>query len=224
MGVFRRMRDIGVATFHEMLEQTEDPIRLMDRYLAELREQIHKLERLYRQCQVHVQFLKRQLVYSEEMKQKREHQAYLAMKAGEEEMARLAIQEKVHYEEKSRDYRVLCEESEKSLLEMENQLLELRMEYQELLEHRGYFQARLETVRLQQQMNQWTGKMGLRPDRQMFRRIEERISDLELESKAWREVRQMTRSAPVAASSTALQAVEEEVNRLRQRLSQEGCK
>jgi phage shock protein A len=218
------MRDIGVATFHEMLEQTEDPIRLMDRYLAELREQIHKLERLYRQCQVHVQFLKRQLVYSEEMKQKREHQAYLAMKADEEEMARLAIQEKVHYEEKSRDYRVLCEESEKSLLEMENQLLELKMEYQELLEHRGYFQARLETVRLQQQMNQWTGKMGLRPDRQMFRRIEERISDLELESKAWREVRQMTRSAPVAASSTALQAVEEEMNRLRQRLSQEGCK
>ena len=50
MSLFRRMRDITVATLNEHLERSEDPVRLIDQYLAAQREQLQQSERLYQQC------------------------------------------------------------------------------------------------------------------------------------------------------------------------------
>jgi phage shock protein A len=215
------MRDISVATFNEMLEQAEDPVRLIDRYLDDRREQIRESERLLRQCAAHAESLKQQVVSAESMKQKREQQALLAVKAGEEDMARLVLQEKLLHEEKAQQYQELYDRSRDQLIELEAQLTQLKAEYQEVADKRSYYMARLESIRLQQRMN--AHMSGMRPglDGRTFYRLDERVSDLEMEAKALRDVRQMSREAIGRIGGTVRQAVEEELALLRNKLNKE---
>ncbi len=94
MSLGKRFRDITVAHFNEMLENAEDPVRLIDKYLANQSEQIRESERLLHQCLTHAASLRQQYTSAEKMKERREQQALLALKAGEDEIARIALQEK----------------------------------------------------------------------------------------------------------------------------------
>ena len=108
MSVFRRIRDITVATLNEKLEQSQDPVRLIDQFLHSTRQDIAEAEKRSRQCQVHSRQLKRQVDQAESMRYKREEQALLALKAGEEHLAKLALQEKLIYEERSSSIKACC--------------------------------------------------------------------------------------------------------------------
>lgn len=222
MSILKRVRDISVATLNEMLEQSEDPVRLIDRYLQAQREQIEQAERLYRECLNHAQSLRMQVLQAEQMKEKREQQALIALKAGEEDIAKLALQEKIIHEEKAAQYGELYEQSKQSVLELEEQLNQLKADYQEVAAKRGYYQARIETVRLQQQMNaRMSGMTGNQTPR-MFARLEDKVSDMELEARTLRDVRKAGREALYTAGAAVQSALETELDKLRKKLDQEG--
>lgn len=222
MSIFRRMRDISVATLNEMLEQAEDPVRLIDRYLYTQKEQIVESERLYQQCANHAQSLRQQYVTAEQYKEKREQQALIALKAGEEEVARIALQEKLLHEEKANQYRGLYEQSKQSIIELEEQLRQLKADYQEVFSKRSYYQARLESIRLQQQLNERMSGMGGCVSPRMFERLEEKVSDLEYEAKSLTDLRRMDRSYSYPNAACAPSAVEMELSQLKRKLEQEG--
>jgi|GEM_PF-530185 len=225
MSLLRRVRDISVATLNELLEQSEDPVRLIDRYLNAQREQIQETETLYRQCLAHAQSLKNQYLHAEEMKEKRENQALLALKAGEEEMARLALHEKMQYEEKSGRYKLLYEQSRETIAELEEQLQQLKADYDEVADKRDYYIARLETVRLQQRMNErMNGLGGSALNGRAFTRLEDKVSDMELEARTLREIRRIGQETLYRAGQTVRTAIDRELETLRRKLEQEGWK
>lgn len=221
MSILKRMRDISVATLNELLEQSEDPIRLIDRYLSEQREQIQESEQLYRQCLSHAQSLRQQHLHAEDMKQKREQQALLALKAGEDDMARLALHEKMYFEEKSENYKKLYEQTRESVIELETQLQQLKSDYQEVADKRSYYLARMESIRLQQKMNERMSSLGNGSfgDR-AFTRLEDRVTDMEMEAKSLRDVRRMVHDPIIRAGESIRQSVEEELMKLRRKLEQ----
>ncbi|WP_138495317.1 PspA/IM30 family protein [Paenibacillus pinistramenti] len=223
MGVFRRVRDITVATLNERLEQAQDPVQMIDRFLYETRQEIAEAERLYQQYSTHTRNLKGQVEQAKAMRGKREEQALLALKAGEEHLAKLALQEKMLYEEKLQQYEELYNQSFESLQELELQLGELKTEYQTVYSKRQYYYARMETLRLQQRMNQ---RMGAERDvPKMFGRLEDRVSDMEWEQRSLRELRrnESAGQGSIFGSSNASSTLERELERLKQKLNrQEG--
>jgi len=222
MSIMRRVKDISVATLNDMLEKSEDPVKLIDRYLYSQKEQIDQSERLYLQCMNHTQSLRIQYLQAEQMKEKREQQALIALKAGEVDIAKLALQEKLMHEEKAEQYKGLYEQSKLSCDELTEQLNRLKADYQEVAAKRGYYQARLETLRLQQQMNaRLSGTAGgLTPG--TFARLEDKVSDMELEARTLSEIRRSGRDALYAAGSAVQTALESELVKLRKKLEQEG--
>ncbi|WP_426451513.1 PspA/IM30 family protein [Paenibacillus sp. S-38] len=221
MSIGKRFRDLTVAHFNEMLEQSEDPVRLIDKYLASQSEQIRESERLLQQCLSHASSLRQQYISAEQLKERREGQALLALKAGEEEVARRALQEKMQQEEKAAQYKALYEQSKHGIVELEEQVQQLKADFDEVASKRSYYIARLESVRLQQRMNERFRSMGGVSPR-MFDRLEERVSDMELTARTLREVRGHVRDVWNAASSAAGSAVEQELAKLRSKLQEEG--
>ncbi|GIP40876.1 phage shock protein A [Paenibacillus sp. J31TS4] len=222
MSILKRMRDITVATIHDRLEQSEDPVRLIDQYLSAQREEIKQSEQLYAQCLQHSESMKRQFLQADELRRKREEQALLALKAGEDDVARLALQEKIMHEEKADAYRELYEQSRLPLSELAEQLNRLKADYQEVASKRSYYQARMESVRLQQKLNErMTGTPG-RPVGRMFDRLEERVSDMEGLNRSLREVRTMTKEVLYQAGTTVQKALDQELEQLKKKLEQEG--
>ncbi|AEI42081.1 PspA/IM30 family protein [Paenibacillus mucilaginosus] len=222
MSLGKRFRDLTVAHFNEMLEQSEDPVRLIDKYLASQSEQIRESERLLQQCLSHASSLRQQYMSAEQLKERREGQALLALKAGEEEVARMALQEKMQQEEKAAQYKALYEQSKHGIVELEAQLQQFKADFDEVASKRSYYIARLESVRLQQRMNERLRSMGGGVSPRMFDRLEERVSDMELTARTLREVRGQVRDAWNAASSAAGSAVEQELAKLRSKLQEEG--
>jgi phage shock protein A len=219
MSLIRRMRDITAATINERLERSEDPVRLIDQYLIAQREQLQQSERLYQQCVSHAAALRQQYLTALETKEKREHQAVLALKAGEEHMARIVLQEKLQAEEKSEQYRELYEQSKQSILDLDEQLQQLKADYKEVADKRSYYLARMESARLQQRMNTRLSGIDQHSTPRIFNRIEENVSDMEMQARSLRDVRRMSRESYYPAGNPAVDA---ELELLRSRLNKEG--
>lgn len=219
MSLLRRMRDITVASLNEHLERSEDPVRLIDQYLAAQREQLQQSERLYQQCVTHAASLRQQYLTALETKEKREQQALLALKAGEEHMARIVLQEKLQAEEKSEQYRELYEQAKQSILDLDEELQQLRADYKEVADKRSYYLARMESARLQQRLHA-RSSVSQDASPRMFGRLEERVSDMELHARTLRDVRRMGRESYYGAGNPAVDA---ELEALRSRLNQEGA-
>ncbi|ASR45993.1 PspA/IM30 family protein [Paenibacillus kribbensis] len=220
MSVFRRMRDITVATFNEHLEQSQDPVQLIDQFLYNTRQEIAEAEKLHQQYAVHTRQMKQQLDHALSMQAKREEQALLALKADEEHVAKLALQEKMLYAEKEEQYRELWEQSRESLRELEQQLDTLKTEYQTVHSKRQYYAARVQTLRLQQQMNERAGTYGGRNVPRMFNRLEDRVADMEAETQSLRDLRRGEEHARDAHSGGSL--LEQEWARLKSKLNNSG--
>ncbi|WP_081757123.1 PspA/IM30 family protein [Gorillibacterium massiliense] len=221
MSIMKRMRDITVATLNDRLEQAEDPVQLIDGYLAGLRDKIRDAERLHGQVSVHAQSVRHQYLTAFQMKEKREEQAMLALKAGEEEIARLALEDKMQHEETCTRYGALYEDGKRSLLDLEAQLKQLKQDYDEVAAKRSYYQARMESLRLQQRMNDRLGTAPVGPSARAFQRLDDRLSDLELEAQSLRDVRRATAGFSTTmnyAAGVAQNKLEYEMERLRLKL------
>lgn len=225
MSIMKRVRDITVATLNERLEKSEDPVRLIDQFLWSTREDIIQAEKLYQQYFAHSNHLKAQWLQAEQQKERRENQALTALKAGEEQMARIALHEKASCEERSAQYRDLYEQSRQNTLDLEEQLREMRSEYQQVYDKREYYAARMESLRLQQRMNSryasGIGESGVQPGT-MFRRLEDRISGMEHEAKSLRDIRKMGQEFVSQAGNTVQSVIERELEQLKRKLEKEG--
>ncbi|MNC35694.1 hypothetical protein D3C75_841860 [compost metagenome] len=222
MSVFRRVRDITVANLNERLEQSQDPVRLIDQFLIDTRQEIAEAEKLHYQYAGHTKQLKQQVDQAKVMRDKREEQALLALKAGEEHLTKLALQEKMLYEEKIEQYTSLYTQSLESLQELENQLHELKTEYQVVYSKRQYYYARMETLRLQQRMNKRMNDYGMLDVPKMFNRLEDRVSDMEWEARSLRDLRKAGQDFANQAGSAIQSTLEEELSRLKQKLKSRG--
>lgn len=222
MSVFRRMRDITVATLNDRLEQSQDPVQLIDQFLSSTRQDIAEAEKLFSQVASHTKNLQQQVDQATSMKNKREEQALLALKAGEDHLAKLALQEKIIYEEKLEQYSELLTQSRSSLRELEEQLNDLKLEYQTVYSKRQYYVARMENLRLQQRMNQRMNAYGGQDVPKMFNRMEDRITDWELEAQSLRDLRRMGQEYGEQILNTVSSTLEKEMARLKKKLEDSG--
>jgi phage shock protein A len=225
MSLGKRFRDITVAKFNEMLENSEDPVRLIDKYLNSQAEQIRESERLLQQCLSHAAGLRQQYMSAAQLMERREQQALIALKAGEDEVARIALQEKMQQEERSVQYKTLYDQSKLGIVELENQMQQLKADFDEVASKRSYYIARLESIRLQQRMNERLRGMGggvSAEQPRMFDRLDERISDMESTARALREVRSHGREVLQAVGTAASQALDQELAKLKVKLQEEG--
>lgn len=220
MSLMRRMRDITAATLNEKLEKSEDPIRLIDQYLHAQKEQIAKTEKLYNQCVQHTSSMRQQFLAAKQMIEKREQQARIALKAGEDSVARLALQEKMLNEDKSEQYRKLYEQGQDNIVEMEAQLQQLKADWQEVVGKRQYYMARLESIKLQRRMND-RARSRYGTDR-MFDRLEDKVADLELETHSMKDVRNLDSDPWMKLGMEVKDTVEKELASLKAKLAEEG--
>lgn len=188
MSIAKRVRDLTVATLNDRLENAQDPIRVIDTFLRELAEAIRETEMLLKQCVTHTANVKAQYLQADALVKKREAQAVLAVKAGEDAVARVALAEKALEEEKRNGYRELYEQSQRNVDELERRLEEMKREYQEVYHKRQYYLARIETLRLQRRMQERTRSFATEGT-QWFNRLEDRILDMELEARSLLDVR-----------------------------------
>lgn len=189
MGLFKRLRDLTMSNINAMLDQAEDPVKMLDQYLRDMEQDLQDAEvAVAKQIAVEKKF-KQQYEETTELVQKRESQALQALEAGNEDLARRALVDKKSLSEKADDYKKQWESAKANADQLRAMLEEMREQVTEMKNKRDRLQARAQAAQAQKQINQAISGFGVDNAAKGFQRMEDKVMQLEAEAEASQELR-----------------------------------
>lgn len=191
MAIFKRVRDITVASIHEMLDKVEDPVAMLNQYLRDLESEISKAE-LAVSRQVAIEKKWKALVEEFELrKAKRSRQAELALDHGNENIARQAIEDKQFSESKVQEYQELYENTKEQVAVLLGQLKELKDKFYELRNKKFHLVSRANVAKAVKDINQALVTIDTESAAKGFARMEEKLLMMEADSQALQQIRRV---------------------------------
>lgn len=119
MGILNRVKNILTASTNELLDQFENPMQSLDRSILDLEKEIEKGQEALA-TQIFLENKQKALIGgSEQLIAKRERQAAMAVELRDEQVAKIALQEKLLLEKKVAIY-------QEQLVAIQNQTAELQ--------------------------------------------------------------------------------------------------
>lgn len=219
MGIFKRLRDLTVASINDMLDRAEDPVKMLNQFLRDMEQDIMEAEAaVAKQIAVEKKF---KLQYEEagEMVQKREAQALKALEQGNEELARRALQDKkehqTRYDEMLNQYGIAKENADK----LRDQLSEMKDEYGKMKNKRDLLVARAEAAKAQKTINRAMSGLNSSGAAGGFDRMSERVLQMEAEAQASGDMAGSSRSLDKELASLGDSEVEDELAALKAKLA-----
>lgn len=194
MGIFKRLRDLTMASINDLLDKAEDPVKMLNQFLRDMEEDIQEAESaVAKQIAIEKKF-KQQYEEAEEMVQKRTEQAMKALEQGNEDLARRALEDKkehqARYDEMKRQYGIAKANADK----LRDQLSEMKDEYNKMKNKKDLLVARAEAAKAQKSINQAMSGFDSDGAAKGFDRMEEKVLQMEAEAQASGELRNSRKS------------------------------
>jgi phage shock protein A len=182
MGIFKRLRDLTVASVNDVIDSLEDPIVMLTQYMRDMEVEIGKVEvAVARQVALQKKF-HQQWNEALALVEKRDRQVKLALSQGEEELARRALLDKKQYEARAKEYEALYLSANEAAQQMREKLAELKDEFYKMRAKKFTLMSRAQVARTQKQVNQAIVGIGSETASRGFARMEEKVLRMEAEA------------------------------------------
>ncbi|MFJ8452486.1 PspA/IM30 family protein [Bacillus paramycoides] len=184
MGILKRIKNIVVADVHQTLDKLEKPTNMLKQYLRETEQQITKAEKALS----HQYYLEKKyealISETDALIVKRTRQAELAVSREEDQMAQLALQEKIVNEKKAELYRKQYEITKEQTATLYEQIDKLQKKYGELQYKELVLVSRLNAAQAIKESNRAIDSFHTESTVKGFARIESYVQKLEAETAA----------------------------------------
>ncbi|WP_283750981.1 PspA/IM30 family protein [Bacillus cereus] len=184
MGILKRIKNIVVADVHQTLDKIEKPVSMLKQYLRETEQQITKAEKALS----HQYYLEKKyealISETDALIAKRTRQAELAVSREEDQMAQLALQEKIVNEKKAELYRKQYEITKEQTATIYEQIDKLQKKYGELQYKELVLVSRLNAAQAIKESNRAIDSFHTESSAKGFARIESYVQKLEAETAA----------------------------------------
>jgi phage shock protein A len=186
-GAFSRMADILKSNINEALDRAEDPEKMIRQMVREMEEAVNKATASVGTAVANQKRLERQ--YNEKEAQVAEWQgkAERAVEAGEDDLARRALERKAVLQQAARDLQPALGESRQTADQLRDQLRELKTKLEEARTRQGTLVARHRAAEARKKLAQSISGLG-NDAFSSFERFEQKIETSEAEAEAHTEI------------------------------------
>lgn len=194
MGLFKRLRDLTMASINDLLDKAEDPVKMLNQFLRDMEEDIQEAESaVAKQIAIEKKF-KQQVEEAQEMVQKRTEQAMKALEQGNEDLARRALEDKKEHQARFDDMSQQHQVAKANADRLRDQLSEMRDEYNKMKNKKDLLVARAEAAKAQKSINQAMSGFNSDGAARGFDRMQEKVLQMEAEAQASGELRASNKS------------------------------
>ena len=179
MGFFDSLSRLIRSNLNALVRGAEDPIKILDQSVADMQEDLIKLRQAVAMAIASQKRLENQAVHAKEQINNWFSRAELALKKGEEDLAREALNRKKTFQEtfeslstQSQKQNAQVEKLKKGLVLLERKITEARTK-------KDMLKSRAQAAKAQQKIQSAVGDLGTNSSVAAFERMEEKVEELE---------------------------------------------
>ncbi|SRR5690554_4969779 len=179
---FKRVKTIVSSELNAMLDKAEDPVKMLDQFMRDMDEDIREAESAVAKQIANEKMLKRKYEDMQANVDKRQSQAERAIEAGDDDLARRALEDKRNFETQAALLKESWDQAVKDTAVLRSKLDEMKREYQEMALKKDTLKARAESAKTRTKMNRTMSNIGSTSSKQGFERMEEKVLRYEAEA------------------------------------------
>ncbi|MGM7636873.1 PspA/IM30 family protein [Bacillus sp. Hm123] len=219
---FKRVKTYVGSELNAALDKAEDPVKMLDQFMREMEADIREAETAVAKQIANEKMLKKKFDDASQMAEKRQQQAIEALEAGNEDLARRALEDKKVHEGQAESMRAAYEQAASDANVLREKLDEMKQEYQEMKVKKDTLKARAESAKTRTKMNRTMSSVGSDESRRGFERMEEKVLQYEAEAETSEDLRSSSRSLDDELKALkSNSAVDDELAALKKKLGKE---
>lgn len=184
MGIFKRIFTIIKAYVNQWLNRVEDPQKLLDQSLQDMEENLRRAKVDLARAIADEKRLNKQLESNTSQAEQWQAKAVLAVKSGNDELAREALKRKQSYDALVKDFEGHWKSQKDAVDALKESLRVLQNKIEEAKRKRNLLVSRQQRALLQQKVHEAIQSASALDPSSTLSKMEEKISTLEAESAA----------------------------------------
>lgn len=187
MGIFSRITDIFKSNVNDALDKAEDPEKMIKLMVIEMQEAVVRSTSALAQAMGNTKRLERQYLDFQKSAEEMQGKAMIALKAGNEPLAKAALAKKAQADQQATQYRQMYEGSNATTNQLKEQVEKLKAKLDEAKMKESVLIARSQNAKAQADVAKKIGGFDENSFAK-FDKFEDKILKLESEAQAFNEL------------------------------------
>ena len=223
MGLFGRLGTLIRSNINELINRAEDPEKMLNQVLADMKTQLVEAKKQVAVAIADEKRIKKQHEQELAKAQEWERKAMLAVRAGNDDLARAALARKAEHDELAATYKEQWEAQKQAVEQLKEALRGLDGKIEEAKRKRNILVSRQKRAQAQATINKTLAQLNTSDGHDStFARMDERVTQLEAEAEASAEIGGALPEATLESQFKALEAgssVDSELEALKQKMA-----
>ena len=192
MGLFSRFKRTVKSNLNDMISKAENPEKMLDQLLLEMNEQLIDSKKTVAASIADEKRLERVIAQNRGEAADWERKAVLAVKSGNDALAKEALLRKQEYDNAAQQYQTQWEAQHSTVEGLKGSLRQLQQKIEEAARKRNLLVARVKRAEAQKRIQQTMSGLSDNSAFEVFDRMAEKVDRIEAEAEALKEIESTT--------------------------------
>lgn len=184
MGLFDRISRVVRANVSSLVNQSEDPEKILEQTVIDMQEDLIQLRQAVAQAIATQKRSERQQAQAQSLADDWQQRAQVALQKGDETLAREALVRRQSYADNAQGLKAQLGQQTQIIAKLKQNMAELESKISEARTKKDMYIARARAAKASQGLNQSLGQVSTSNALGAFERMEERVHQLEAEADA----------------------------------------